>query len=134
MNRVRVWLAAIGVIAVAALPVSAQVQTGSILVRVTDAQGGAVPGVTITLSSPVLVAGTMTGVTDTGGVNRFPSLVPGTYSVKLELQGFRTVVREGVVVQVGQTVTLDMPLQVATVSETVTRSEERRVGKERRYG
>jgi hypothetical protein len=107
-------------LAVAALPVSAQVQTGSILVRVTDSQGGAVPGVTVTLSSPVLVAGTMAGVTDSGGVNRFPSLQPGLYSVRLELQGFRTVVREGVQVVVGQTVPLDMQLSVATVAETVT--------------
>jgi hypothetical protein len=106
--------------AVAALPVAAQVQTGSILVRVTDAQGGAVPGVTVTLTSPVLVAGTMTGTTDTGGVNRFPSLQPGIYSVKVELQGFRTVIRENVVVQVGQTVPLDLDLTVATVAETVT--------------
>src|SRR5688500_16654584 len=120
MNRVRTWLAAISLMAVAALPVHAQVQTGSILVRVTDAQGGAVPGVTVTLSSPVLVAGTTTGVTDTGGVNRFPSLQPGVYSVKLELQGFRTVIRENVVVQVGATVPLDLQLSVATVAETVT--------------
>jgi len=120
MNRVRVWLSAVALLTVAALPLAAQVQTGSILVRVSDPQGSAVPGVSVTLSSPVLVSGTMAGVTDTGGVNRFPSLVPGTYSVTVELQGFRTVVREGVVVQVGQTVTLDMPLQVASVSETVT--------------
>src|SRR5688572_26758039 len=120
MNRVRMWLAAVSLMAVAALPVHAQVQTGSILVRVTDAQGGAVPGVTVTLSSPVLVAGTMAGVTDTGGVNRFPSLQPGVYSVKLELQGFRTVIRENVVVQVGATVPLDLQLSVATVAETVT--------------
>ena len=120
MNRVRVWLAALGLVAVAALPVAAQVQTGSILVRVTDAQGGAVPGVTVTLTSPVLVAGTMTGVTDTGGVNRFPSLQPGIYSVKVELQGFRTVIRENVRSSVGQTVPLDMQLSVATVAETVT--------------
>lgn len=120
MNRIRVWFAALSMLAVAALPVSAQVQTGSILVRVTDSQGGAVPGVTVTLSSPVLVAGTMTGVTDSGGVNRFPSLQPGLYSVRLELQGFRTVVREGVQVVVGQTVPLDMQLSVATVAETVT--------------
>src|SRR5687767_7342195 len=120
MNRVRTWLAAISVMAFAALPVVAQVQTGSILVRVTDAQGGAVPGVTVTLSSPVLVAGTMTGVTDIGGINRFPSLQPGVYSVKLELQGFRTVIRENVVVQVGATVPLDLSLSVATVAETVT--------------
>ena len=120
MNRARVWVAAIGVMVAAALPVAAQVQTGSILVRVTDQQGGAVPGVTVTLSSPVLVAGTMTGVTDTGGVNRFPSLLPGVYSVKLELQGFRTVIRENVLVVVGQTVPLDLSLSVATVAETVT--------------
>ncbi len=118
--RVRVWLAALGLMAAVALPVSAQVQTGSILVRVTDQQGGAVPGVSVTIASPVLVAGTMTGVTDAGGVNRFPALVPGTYSVKVELQGFRTIQREGVVVAVGQTVPLDIAMQVATVSETVT--------------
>ena len=120
MNRVRLWLATLGVIALAAFPVFAQVQTGSILVKVTDQQGGAIPGVSVTLSSPVLVAGTMTGVTDSNGVNRFPSLVPGTYAVKIELQGFRSVIRENVVVQVGQTVPLDLDLQVATVSETVT--------------
>ena len=120
MNRVRVWLAAISVMALGAVPVTAQVQTGSILVRVTDAQGGAVPGVTVTLTSPVLVAGTMTAVTDGGGVNRFPSLQPGVYSVKLELQGFRTVIRENVIVQVGATVPLDLSLSVATVAETVT--------------
>jgi hypothetical protein len=120
MIRVRVWLAAIGLMAVAALPVVAQVQTGSILVRVTDEQGAAVPGVSVTLTSPVLVAGTMTGATDTGGVIRFPSLQPGVYSVKTELQGFRTVIRENVTVIVGQTVPLDMDLRVATVAETVT--------------
>ena len=91
MTRVRLWLAALGVVTLAALPVSAQVQTGSILVRVTDSQGGSIPGVSVTLSSPVLVSGTMAGVTDSGGVNRFPSLQPGIYSVKLELQGFRSV-------------------------------------------
>ena len=116
--RARV-LSALAFLAVA-VPVFAQVQTGSILVRVTDQQGGAVPGVTVTLTSPVLVAGSTTGVTDSGGVNRFPSLQPGMYSVKLDLQGFRTVIRENVQVIVGQTVPLDLQLSVATVAETVT--------------
>ncbi|HWI17786.1 MAG TPA: TonB-dependent receptor [Vicinamibacterales bacterium] len=120
MNRVRLWLAALALAAVSAFPVAAQVQTGSILVRITDSQGGAVPGVAVTLTSPVLVSGTMTGVSDSGGVNRFPSLQPGIYTVKLELQGFRTVVRENVQVVVGQTVPLDLQLSVATVAETVT--------------
>ncbi|MGE3471919.1 MAG: carboxypeptidase regulatory-like domain-containing protein [Vicinamibacterales bacterium] len=99
---------------------SAQMQTGSILVRVTDDQNAAVPGVSVTLTSPVLVAGTTTGTTDSTGTNRFPSLQPGVYAVRLELQGFRTVIREGVTVQVGATVPLDFQLQLATVAETVT--------------
>ena len=51
MNRVRVWLAALSLLAVAAVPVSAQVQTGSILVRVADAQGGATHEVGVSVVS-----------------------------------------------------------------------------------
>src|SRR4030095_4438148 len=100
MSRARVWLVSFVITLLTALPAAAQVQTGSILVRVTDQQGAAVPGVAVTLASPAIVSGTMTGVTDVGGVNRFPSLNPGTYSVKLDLQGFRSVIREGVIVVV----------------------------------
>jgi hypothetical protein len=78
----------------------AQVQTGSILAKANDAQGAVVPGVAVTISSPVLVSGTMTSTTDAGGACRFPSLPPGTYSVKMELQGFQSVIRENIVVTV----------------------------------
>src|SRR5947208_2885771 len=104
----------------AAIPARAQVQTGSILVKAVDPQGAVVPGVTITISSPVLVSGSMTGVTDAGGTYRFPSLVPGTYQVKLELSGFSTLVREGILVLVGQTTPIEQQLKVATLAETVT--------------
>ena len=83
MNRILRFVAA-ALVVTAAVPAMAQVQTGSILVKAADQQGAVVPGVTITISSPVLVAGTMTAVTDAGGVYRFPSLVPGTYGVKIE--------------------------------------------------
>src|SRR5262245_45728484 len=86
-----------------AAPVSAQVQTGSILIRAIDDQGAVVPGVNVTISSPVLVSGTMSSVTDTAGVIRFPSLVPGTYGIRVELSGFQTVNRENIIVSVGQT-------------------------------
>jgi hypothetical protein len=99
---------------------SAQVQTGSILVKAVDQQGAVMPGVTITISSPVLVSGSMTGVTDAAGTYRFPSLVPGTYQVKLELSGFSTLVREGIAVLVGQTTPLEQAMKVATLAETVT--------------
>jgi len=103
-----------------AAPAGAQVQTGSILVRAADQQGAMMPGVTITISSPVLVAGTMTAVTDAGGIYRFPSLVPGTYSVKLELSGFQTINREAIVVLVGQTTPVDFAMNVASVAENIT--------------
>ncbi len=103
-----------------ALPAAAQIQTGSILVRMRDAQGAALPGATITISSPNLVARQMTGVTDAGGAYRFPSLPPGTYQVKMDLPGFKTVVRDGVVVDVGTTTPLDQQMEIAGVKETVT--------------
>jgi hypothetical protein len=98
---------------------TAQVQTGSIRVRATDEQGAVMPGVTVTLTSPALI-GTSTGVTDASGVYRWPSLVPGTYAVKLDLAGFQSVVREGLVVAVGQTIPVEITLKVATLAETVT--------------
>src|SRR4051794_8617067 len=99
---------------------SAQVQTGSILVRAVDEQGAVMPGVSISISSPVLVGGSMTAVTDVGGVNRFPSLVPGTYTVKVDLQGFQTIVRENIQVLVGQTTPVELAMKVASVAETIT--------------
>ena len=78
MVRCARFVALLCVLAVA-IPAAAQVQTGSILVRATDAQGAMVPGATVTISSAVL-AGSAVGVTDAGGVYRFPSLAPGTFS------------------------------------------------------
>ena len=119
MKRIVSAIAALAVVALASTA-HAQVQTGSILVRAVDEQGALMPGVTITLTSPVLVAGTMTGVTDTGGVNRFPSLVPGTYTVKIELSGFQTVTRENIVVLVGQTTPVEFAMKVASLAENIT--------------
>ncbi len=101
-------------------PALAQVQTGSILVKSVDEQGNLVPGVTVTISSPVLVAGTQTGVTDEGGVYRFPALPPGTYAVKVELSGFQAINREGVVVGVGNTTPVEFTMKVGALTETMT--------------
>lgn len=120
MSRFREQVVALVIVLAFALPALAQVQTGSILVRVNDEQGAPMPGVTVTITSSALVSGSMTGVSDQGGAYRFPSLPPGTYAVKLDLQGFQTVVRENVTVQVGQTTPLDLSMRVASVAETIT--------------
>jgi hypothetical protein len=98
----------------------AQVQTGSIFVKAADEQGAVLPGATVTISSPVIISGQMVGVTDETGAYRFPSLFPGTYSVRLELPGFQTIVRDGILVSVGQTVSLDLSLKVGGLTESVT--------------
>jgi len=91
MNRV--LMSAILLLSIA-MRLDAQIQTGSILIKVTGQRGGILPGVSVTLASPVLVAGSITGTTNEAGIQRFPSLAPGTYTIKLDLPSFQTVVRE----------------------------------------
>ena len=74
--------------AVLGTPAWAQVQTGSIFVKATDEQGASVPGANVTLTSPILPQA-LTGVTDTTGSYRFPSLGIGSYSVKSLLPASR---------------------------------------------
>ena len=78
-------------------PAWAQVQTGSIFVKAVDEQGAAVPGATLTLTGPVLPQ-PLTGVTDSTGVYRFPSLSVATYTLKIAPAGFQTITRENIVV------------------------------------
>jgi hypothetical protein len=93
--------------------------TGSINGTVLDNTGAVLPGVTVTAEGPAML-GVQTQVTDASGDYRFPSLPPGTYKLKYELPGFATIVREGVIIQIGFTAHLDVKLNVATVEETVT--------------
>jgi hypothetical protein len=84
-------------------------QTATLTGVVTDVGGGVLPGVTVTAASDAVIGGSRTAVTDENGVYRFPALPPGTYSVKVELSGFRTTTQE-VRLQLGQTITLDAKL------------------------
>ena len=84
----------------------AQAQTtGRIMGQVVDAQGAALPGATVTVSSPNL-QGAQTQVTDSEGNYRFLSLPPGRYTVKVELASFKTVEQSNVDVGLDRTVTL----------------------------
>jgi hypothetical protein len=100
---------------------TAQVQSGTIAGTVVDEQGGVLPGVTVTLTGADRTA---TFVSDGTGKFRFLNLPPGTYRVEAELSGFTTLIRDHIVVAVGQTVDLPMTLRVASVAETVTVSGE----------
>src|SRR5262245_57587540 len=97
----------------------AQVQTGSISVKAVDDQGAVMPGATVSITSPVLPRA-IEGVTDAGGVFQVPGLSPGTYIVKLTLQGFQTYIREDVILKQGQTISIEAPMKVGTLAEAVT--------------
>ena len=98
----------------------AQAQTtGRILGQVVDAQGAALPGATVTVSSPNL-QGVQTQVTDGEGNYRFLSLPPGRYTVKVELASFKTAEQPNVDVGLDRTVTVPFTMQLASVTESVT--------------
>src|ERR1700681_4272847 len=80
-----------------ALPASAQVvRFGSIDGAATDASGAALPGVTVTLTSPALQVAQIVKVTGANGEYQFVELPVGTYRVSFELAGFSRLVRENV--------------------------------------
>ncbi len=93
--------------------------TGEIYGKATDKSGAVVPGVTVTISSPALIQA-QSAVTSGTGVYRFPALPIGAYSVKFELPGFTTVVREGVRLEMGQNAQINATLDVSAMQEVVT--------------
>src|SRR4051812_23662700 len=113
-----VVLALVALFATSALA-SAQSQTGEIFGKVTDASGAVLPGVTVTVTGPVLLQ-PLTAVTSETGTYQFPRIEIGTYSVKFELTGFKTVVNEGIKVTVGFSAAVNAALGVSAVQETVT--------------
>src|SRR5262245_51561761 len=94
----------------------AQETTGTISGRIVDSQGLPIPGATITATGP---QGAKQAVTDGTGNFNVPFLTPGTYAVRIELQGFTPITREGVTVRLGQTVDIPATLVVGAVTETV---------------
>ena len=114
------WLAVLAALTAFTAPAFAQTQTSTITGRATDESGGALPGVTVSITSPNLIGGARTAVTDEQGVYRFTLLPGGTYVVKFELPGFNTLNIEGVSVAAGATMTINGKLTVASLQETVT--------------
>lgn len=113
---------ALAVVLALTLPTAAwaqsQATTAEINGRVVDAQGGVLPGVTVTATSPE-TGYTRNVVTREDGVFVLPLLPPGTYEVVAELGGFGTF-KQTVRPTVGATLTMNVTLQVAGLQEQVT--------------
>src|SRR4051794_23703496 len=99
--------------------VRAQSQTGEIFGKVTDDSGAVLPGVQVTITSPTLLQPQSATTSETGSF-QFPRLNVATYTVKFELPGFKTIVKEGIQVTVGFSANVTTQMGVSTVQETVT--------------
>ena len=110
------------VIAVFALagPARAQTITGSISGAVTDSTGGIIPAATVTLASEK--TGQMrTAATNGEGRFNFAALQPGSYSLKIEQQGFQAFEQRNIILSANENLALgDLKLQPGQVSETVS--------------
>src|SRR5579872_4011625 len=120
MTRARafIFLAALFAIANTAASVFAQgVQTGTIRGTIKDQQNLAVPGVTVTATSPAL-QGSRVAVSDTQGIYTINALPPGQYTVVFTLSGFADLKRT-VALPLGITVEQNATLSPAGVTEQV---------------
>ncbi|HMF95955.1 MAG TPA: carboxypeptidase regulatory-like domain-containing protein [Vicinamibacterales bacterium] len=95
-------------------------QTGSIAGQVKDTSGAVLPGVTVEVSSPVLIEKVRTATSDGQGNYKIIELRPGTYTVVFTLPGFNTLKRDGIVLTSDFTATVNVELRVGAVEETVT--------------
>src|SRR5467141_1213608 len=97
----------------------AQSLTGEIFGRATDTSDSVLPGVTVTLTGPVLLQ-PLTAVSSETGSYQFPRLNIGTYRVTFELRGFKTVVNDGIRVTVGFNARVNAQMGISTVQEAIT--------------
>jgi hypothetical protein len=105
-------------VAVLLIAVSAFAQTTASLTGRVTMDGNALPGVTVTVSSPNL-QGTRTTVTDVNGNYNFGALPPGEYTVRFEMESMSTVTRT-TRLGVSQRGAVDAEMRLTTVAEAIT--------------
>jgi len=106
------WLAVSGT-------AEAQVTTGTIVGTVTDSNGGVLPGATVNIKDAGKNTST-TVVTDAAGSYIAPFLIPGTYDIEIDVQGFKKYLRPGIELQVNQRARIDAVLEVGGLEERTT--------------
>ena len=97
----------------------AQQATAQLGGRVTDSSAAVLPGVTVT-ATQTDTGLTRTVVTDGDGSYLMPNLPTGPYRLEVALQGFRTSVQTGIVLQVSANAVINAVLEVGELAETVS--------------
>ncbi len=99
-------------------PLSAQTSYGSIAGTVTDPSGAAITDAQVTVTN-VATAEKRVEPTGADGLYSFVNLLPGRYRIDVEKAGFKRTTRSDVIVDVGQSVRIDLTMQVGDVTQTV---------------
>ena len=115
---IRNWVSLFALCALATAGVRAQ-SGASINGTVADAQGGVLPGVTLTLRN-VDTGVLRTSVSEADGVYRFAGLPPGRYDLTSELAGFSTVEIKDTTLTIGLEVRRDVKMNIEALQESVT--------------
>ena len=98
---------------------AAQIGAGALTGTVVDQAGATVPGATVTFTE-IGTNLSRTTVTSDDGTYRIAGLQPGSYAVRVALDGFRPLVRDGIGLATGETVRLDLQLELGSVAEVIT--------------
>lgn len=122
---VRIWAGGLMfalVLGLMAIPASAQ-QAGQILGVVKDTSGGTVPGAKVTVTNADTTDSRTLSTGDDGAYNA-PGLNPGHYSLKIEKDGFKTVIQAGITLDVAGQVVVNPTMEVGSAAQEVTVTEE----------
>jgi hypothetical protein len=121
-RKVTVMLIATLGVLLFSLPLFSQGNFGRILGSVTDQSGGVVSGATVTVLDTERGVSKILVTNDAGEYNA-PTLLPGTYKVRVEAKGFKVVERQNIVLEVGKELRVDLGLLPGAVAETITITE-----------
>jgi hypothetical protein len=119
MRRFRIPLIGAFSILVSATAAWAQLSTAQLSGRITDESGAVLPGVTVT-ATQTDTGLTRSVTTDASGTYVLPNLPTGPYRLEAVLQGFRTYVQTGIVLQVAATPAINIVLAIGNVAENVS--------------
>ena len=96
----------------------AQESQAEILGKVVLADGAALPGVAVTLTGQTY--GKVTAVTSEEGNYRFLKITPGVFTLRFELEGFKTVIRKDFRIGIGGSATMNIVMEPGTIQEEIT--------------
>jgi hypothetical protein len=123
MRRIRpAMVTLIGMLGVGFSPAAVlgqSAQSASLVGKVTDESGAALPGVTVTITSSALQLPQLAIATSAEGDYRFLDLPPGAYNVRFELSGFQTSLRTDVHLTTGSSGRVDATMKIGAFAETV---------------